>query len=104
MPSSRYTVFLQSMLLGAILTVAGCQTAPPVQEISDARQAIAAAEEAGAAEHAPADLEAAIGYLSSAEQSISAKRYAEARRDAMQAKSMAFTAIRRSEREKEKEP
>jgi len=87
-----------------MLVVTGCQTAPPVQEMSDARQAIAAAEEAGAAELAAEDFKAAVGFLESAERSISMKRYAEARRDAMQAKSMAFSALKRSEREKEEQP
>jgi len=54
--------FLQAAVLAAALALAGCQTAP-VQEMSDARQAISVAREAGAAEHAADDLKAAIEYL-----------------------------------------
>lgn len=101
---SQYVIFLQSALLAVLLIAAGCQTAPPVQEMSDARQAISAAEHAGAAEHAADDLRAAMGFLESAERSINSKRYAEARRDAMQAKSKALEALKRSELERQQTP
>jgi len=94
---SRITVFLRSVLLATLLMVAACQTAPPVQEMSDARQAIMVAKEAGAAEHAAADLREAENYLHSAEGSLSARNYATARRDAVQAKAKAIEALRRSE-------
>jgi len=94
---SRITVFLRSALLTALLVLAACQTAPPVQEMSDARQAIMVAKEAGAAEHAAADLREAENYLQSAEGSLSTRNYATARRDAVQAKTKAIEALRRSE-------
>jgi hypothetical protein len=97
MLSSRMTVFLRSALLMTLLVIAACQTAPPVQEMSDARQAIMVAKEAGAAEHAAADLRAAEDYLHSAEGSLSTRNYATARRDAVQAKYKAIEALRRSE-------
>lgn len=101
---NRYTVFLQSALLATLLAASGCQTAPPVQEMSDARQAITAAREAGAAQHASNDLSAALSLIESAERSISSRRYAEARRDAVQAKTRALEALRRSELEQEQDP
>jgi hypothetical protein len=97
MLSSRMTVFLRSALLTTLLLFAACQTAPPVQEMSDARQAIMVAKEAGAAEHAAIDLREAEEYLQSAEDSLSTRSYATARRDAVQAKVRAIQALRRSE-------
>ena len=52
---TRLSQFLRAAVLTALLVVAGCQTAP-VQEMSDARQAITVAREAGAEEHAADDL------------------------------------------------
>ena len=85
MLSSRLIVFLRGASLAVLLMAAGCQTAPPVQEMSDARQAITVAKEAGAAEHAGDDLNAAVDFLKSAEQALGSQRYARARRDALQA-------------------
>ncbi len=55
--------------VAALLLLAGCATAP-VQEMSDARQAIQAAEEAGAAEYAPEALQDARRLLTSAERKL----------------------------------
>jgi len=77
--------------------VAACETAPPVQEMSDARQAIAVAKEAGAAEHAAFHLKAAEDYLESAQQALNERHYSEARRDAKQAKMKALDALEASE-------
>ena len=104
MPSIRLTVFPRHALLVAVLAIAGCQTAPPVQEMSDARQAISAAREAGAAEHAAADFQAAVDLLHSAEKSINTQNYAEARRDARAAKARAHDALRQSEAARENGP
>ncbi|MCB1844769.1 MAG: hypothetical protein KDI09_17535, partial [Halioglobus sp.] len=46
--------------------LAACETAPPVQEMSDARQAIAVAREAGAEDRAASELRQAEAYLESA--------------------------------------
>jgi len=91
------TVFLRSALLTMLFVVASCQTAPPVQEMSDARQAITVAKQAGAAEYAPADLREAEGFLQSAEDSLSTRNYATARYDAVRAKTKAIDALMRSE-------
>ena len=104
MPCNPLTAFLRSALFAALLAVAACQTAPPVQEMSDARQAISAAQEAGAADHAAADLQAAVDLLESAKQSIDTENFAQARRDALAAKAKAHSALRRSEASKEDGP
>ena len=78
--------------------MAGCETAPPVQEMSDARQAIAVAREAGADELATIHLKAAEFYLKSAEEKLSNQQYSQARSDAKQAKMKALDALRFAEK------
>lgn len=77
--------------------VAACSTTPPVQEMSDARQAIAVAIDAGAKESASGDLRAAERYLESAEKNIADRMYSKARDDARQAKKSALAALARTE-------
>ena len=98
------TAFLHCLMLGALLLAAGCQTAPPVQEMSDARQAIMAAKEAGAEEKAPAELRLAVEHLQSAEEALTQKQYTSARRDAVIAKDRAISALQLSEAESEDSP
>lgn len=95
--------FLRAATLAALLLTAGCQTAP-VQEMSDARQAITVAREAGAEQHAAADLKAAVDYLQSAERFLNERKYDLARRDAVNAKSSALDALRRTETSEATEP
>ena len=85
-------------LLAAFCCLAACETAPPVQEMSDARQAIAVAKEAGAAKLAAFHLRAAEKYLASAEEKLGEHAYSQARRDAKQAKMKALDALRASEK------
>ena len=92
----RLPQLLRATALAALLVLAACQTAP-VQEMSDARQAISVAREAGAAVHAADDLNAAVEHLESAERFLSERRYEFARRDAEQAKLRALDALQRSE-------
>ncbi len=80
-----------------------CGTAAPVQEMSDARQAIAAAKEAGAEDHAAEDLRAAEAFLDSAQRNLSERAYGSARRDATLAKEKARKALEVSEGSDEKE-
>jgi len=95
MRSPKLSYILRGALLSALLLVAGCQTAP-VQEMSDARQAISVAKEAGAAELAADALKAAINYLKSAEHYLNEREYKFARHDAEQAKIKALEALQRS--------
>ena len=99
MLSRRLTLFIRSTVLAAMLVAAGCTTSPPVQEMSDARQAITAAKEAGAAEHAADELDAAVEFLNSAENYLKNDSFLFARRDAIAAKSKALDALKLSEAE-----
>lgn len=94
---ARPTIAFALGLLFALLLVGGCQTAPPVQEMSDARQAIMAARDAGAEEKAAAELNEAVEHLQSAEVALAERAYARARRDAVVAKDMAISALKQSE-------
>lgn len=84
---ARFAVWL------ILLSTAACQTAPPVQEISDARQAVAVAIRAGAGESAASVLRTAQDYLASAQRNLSARAYDAARSDALQAKDKALEAL-----------
>ena len=81
--------------LAAILA-AGCVVAPPVQEMSAARQAIAAAEDAGADRFARDELADARVFLAEAETAIAARNFGPARTNALRAQNRAMRALRRS--------
>ena len=72
----------------------GCVTAPPVQEMSDARQAIAAAEQANAERVAADTLADARRFLAEAERQIQEQAYGPARMNAVRAKNRAALALR----------
>jgi hypothetical protein len=76
----------------ALVAVAAC-AGPPVQEMSDARQAIEAAEDAGAIQHAPMQLRFARDLISSAEAKLEKRAYNQARRDARLAREKAVEAL-----------
>ncbi len=79
-------------LMGFVLTVlVGCATAP-TQEMSDARQAIQAARDAGAEKHAPDVLGSAEDLLANAEKAIADSEFEPARADAVAAKKAAVKA------------
>lgn len=85
--------FCLALLVGFL---AGCATAPPVQEMSDARQAIAAAKEAGADQLAVDQLGRAEVLLQNAEAFLlvgTSNAYWQARKAAVGAKDMAFEAL-----------
>ena len=103
MQLTGFKTILKGILLSALLYLGACETAPPVQEMSDARQAIAVAREAGAEERAAFHLKAAEDYLESAQQALNERAYSEARRDAKQAKMKALDALKASESSKENE-
>jgi starvation-inducible outer membrane lipoprotein len=82
--------------IGAFV-LAGCVTAPPVQEMSDARQAIAAAEQADAGGVAADTLADARRFLAEAERQIQEQAYGPARMNAVRAKNRAVLALRSTE-------
>jgi hypothetical protein len=89
----RVAWFCLVLLIGGL---AGCATAPPVQEMSDARQAIAAAKEAGAAQLAVDQLGQAEVLLQDAEEFLvvgTSNAYWQAKKAAVGAKEMAFEAL-----------
>ena len=77
-----------------VLLVAGCVTAPPVQEMSDARQAISAAESADTDRVAVDTLADAHRFLAEAERQIQEQAYGPARLNAIRAKNRAVSALR----------
>ena len=87
-----------------MLVLAACSAGPPVQEMSDARQAIAVAREAGAAEYEPDNLRDAEAYLDSAEDKLSRRSYTQARSDALAAKDKALEALSIAERSQRDNP
>ena len=77
----------------AACAVTACTVAPPVQEMSDARQAIAAAEEAAADRFARDEISEARQYLSAAEADIETRAYGPARVNALRAQDRAVRAL-----------
>ena len=65
----------------------------PVQEMSNARQTLAAAEQAQAQKAAPADMENAHRYLDAAQAALDAGDYSTAREDALKARQAALKAL-----------
>jgi hypothetical protein len=86
----------KTALFASIALLAGCK-GPPVQEMSDARQAIAAARAAGAAERSPADLNAAQAAILKAEQDLHQAHFTRARLAAQEAKRRAAAALANSQ-------
>ncbi len=81
----------------AVLALIGACAGPPVQEMSDARQAISAAQEAGAESAASETFQEARQLLSEAEKALYERLYYAARTAAIGAKTKAVEALRASE-------
>lgn len=102
---SLHSLSLAACLIASMLAMAaGCEIAPPVQEMSDARQAIAVARDAGAERFAVETLRAAEAFLDSAQRNLTERAYAQARRDALQAKTKALEALAAVETQQPDEP
>ena len=86
------------LVLVGVACLLGCSTAPPVQEMSDARQAIAAAAAAGATRGTSPDYDAAQAAIARAEEHLQAQEYARAHFDALQAKHHAAAALANAQR------
>lgn len=74
----------------------GCAVAPPVQEMSDARQAINAAKEAKADKYAPEPLRDAERHIEQATHDLENGAYDRARKAALTAKDRAMKARERA--------
>jgi hypothetical protein len=79
-------------LVATLVLLGGCANAP-VQAMSDTRQAIQAAEAAGAQQAAPDKLQAARDGLKRAEDLIRARDYRAAKREALTARQHAAEAL-----------
>jgi hypothetical protein len=91
MPSQSFLRCLAILML-ASLGLAACAGAP-VQEMSNARQAIKAARDAGGGLSAPQSLVEAEALLNRAEDSLQRRAYKAARRDAIAARGKAAEAL-----------
>jgi len=87
----RALTTLLTQLTAVLLLLTAC-TAAPVQEMSDARQAIDSAEAVGAARRSPETLTAAQRLLQEAQAQLEAGAYPEARRHALEARAEAIRA------------
>ena len=89
------TVMLRLLTVFVSVTacLVGCATGPPVQELSDARQAIQAAHAAGATDANSPDLYAAQAAIVRAETHLEAHEYTRARLAANAAKRHASEAL-----------
>ena len=78
------------------LTLGGCAGAP-VQEMSNARQAVAAAEQSGASHKAPKEMAEAKGLLQAAQTALDRGDFGTALEDALRARQLAVKALRISQ-------
>jgi len=85
----QFPTLISSLIL---LLLTACATTAPVQEMSNARQTIQAAVDAGAEIHAPAVLSQARHMLEDASRELEAGDYLLARDYAVQAKQLAIQA------------
>jgi len=77
---------------GVALMLFACAGAP-VQEMSDARQTLAAAVQASADKYAPTEVQNARHYLDAAQAALDAGDYSDAREDALKARAVALKAL-----------
>ncbi|MFQ5470320.1 MAG: DUF4398 domain-containing protein [Gammaproteobacteria bacterium] len=89
---AKTMIFRNLLIVMGLLVLGGCATAPPTQEMSDARQAIEAAEDAGAGKHASILLKTAKIALHDAREQLKRHHFYEARINAERAKSQATKA------------
>ena len=92
----RYALPLLLAVLLATPPLAGC-AGMPLQQMSDARQAVRAAERAGAQKHAPELLGEAKALVESARQNMHKGEYRQARDEAELARTKAMEARRIAE-------
>ena len=87
------------LIIAITLLVSACATEPPVQMMSDARQAITAAEEADAPRLAPVPIAEARRYIALAETQIRNGNFSYAWQNAQLAKNRAVEALNAAETE-----
>jgi len=92
MSVNPFKMLMTALLAVWIVVAGGCATVPPVQEMSDARQALQAAKAVGAQGKAPLSYSEALTYIERAELALQIGNYSEARRQALKAKNHALEA------------
>ena len=96
--------FPVAVLVGAVLLGLSACAGIPAQEMSNARQAIRAAQDAGAAKAAPGEIEKAQGYLARAEASINQRLFRQARDEVSEARRIAHEALEAAQAAKRATP
>ncbi len=94
---------IKYLVIILLLIGTGCASTPPVQEMSDARQAVQAAREANAEHYAPISFGEAERLLDQATRLLETKNYRKARQSALAAKEMALKARHASSRKQRSE-
>jgi len=84
---------MKRVLAVCILAMLAACVGAPVQEMSDARQAVRAAQAAGAEERAPAELAEARRLIAEAQQSLQRHEYRDAQDTAVEARRQAIRAL-----------
>lgn len=97
MPDLRSASLLSAAFIAVLALTSACEIAPPVQEMSDARQTIARVREAAPAAVAADQLATAETYLKSATRKLNERDYQRARSDAIEARARALRALELSE-------
>jgi hypothetical protein len=97
------TGLLRGAVIAWLCLCAAC-AGPPVQEMSDARQAIRAAEAAGADQSAAVEMTQARALIKSAEDNIKVGNYRQAREHARLSRETAIEARRRAEGPSTRQP
>ncbi|MBS1199670.1 MAG: hypothetical protein H6R27_348 [Proteobacteria bacterium] len=87
---------MKHFALACLLLIAAACAGAPVQEMSDARQAIRAAQAAGAQERAPAELGRAQTLIEDAQRQLQRHEYQDAQRSALEAREEAVRALQLS--------
>jgi len=85
-----YKFIFMYLALFSLVVLNGCSLLPPVQEMSNARQSLQAAEKAGAEVHDSKRFSRAKALLDLASKKIDGGDYAQARELAIQARSIAI--------------
>ena len=88
---TKFTLLRCAGFMLVLGVLAGCAAAP-TQEMSDARQAVRAARDAGADKHVPEILQNAESKLDSAGAELHKREFRQARKDALAAKTSAINA------------
>jgi hypothetical protein len=84
---------MKRLLAVGIMTIVSACAGAPVQEMSDARQAVRAAQAAGAEERAPTELAEARKLIAEAEQHLQRHEYGHAQDTALEARRQAIRAL-----------